>query len=61
MNGKYRVNAIYPITGEIEKALLLENHFGQGRHAIRFEKDGLNAAHHAAWLIAWERIEEMAR
>lgn len=54
MNGVYACKAIYPHSGEIENGWLFENHFGKGKHAIRFDRDGPNAAYHASWKIVFE-------
>lgn len=49
------VRALHPRTGELENAALYENHFGTGRHGIRFICDGaFNTPYFAAWETAWE-------
>lgn len=56
MHDVFRIQAIHPRSGEIEPAWLFEDHFGPKRHAIRFDRDGPNAACHAASKIPWEPI-----
>ena len=47
-----KVIAINPKSQEIEKALMYENHFGAGNHAIRFP--GINSPFYSVDNIEWE-------
>lgn len=49
-----KIKAIHPLTGKIEAATIIFDHFGKGRHSIRFKADGMNGANYLADNIEWE-------
>lgn len=50
------ISAINPLSGEIELAWLIFDHFGPNRHAVLFKSTGPNGPRFSADEIPWEPV-----